>query len=55
MGNLWTLDENSRKFKILFAGCQKFLGIQRIIRDLAKFAHWTMQKNLGIRGKFTDA
>ena len=55
MGNLRTLDENPRKFSILFAGCQKRLGVYWSFRDLAKFVHWTVQKFLGVCGKFMDA
>ena len=55
MGNLWTLDENPRKFSIFLAGCQKFLGICGSFSDLAKSVHWTTQKFLGVCGKFTDA
>ena len=55
MGNSRTLDEKPRKFTILSAGCEKCLGIYRSFSDLAKSVHWTVQKFLGIRGKFMDA
>ena len=44
MGNLRTLDKNPRKFSILSAGGQKFLGICSSFRDLAKSVHWKNTK-----------